>query len=66
MGKRITNNGDIYSTGAIFTVICKRCGKTFEVVRNFGGGIRREYEGGWQRGSNPAECDCGSRQLELY
>ena len=40
--------------------------KKIEVVRNWGGGIRREYQGGWQRGSNPAICDCGSRQLELY
>lgn len=57
---------DIYNTGTRFKVICKRCGKIFQVIRNFGGGIRREYEGSHQRGSNPAICDCGSRQLELY
>lgn len=57
---------DINREGARFTVICKRCDKKFEVVRNWGGGIRREYQGGWQTGSNPAKCDCGSRQLELY
>ena len=57
---------DINREGAQFTVICKRCEKKFEVRRNWGGGIRREYQGGWQRGSNPAICDCGSRQLELY
>lgn len=57
---------DIYSEGARFTVVCKRCNKKFEVVRNFGGGIRREYQGSWQQGSNPAKCDCGSLKLEIY
>jgi hypothetical protein len=57
---------DIYREGAKFTVICKRCGKKFEVVRNGGGGIRRERPGEWQQGSNPAKCDCGSLNLELY
>jgi hypothetical protein len=53
---------DINSEGARFTVICKRCKKTFEVIRNFGGGIRCE---GIHK-SNPAICSCGSRKLELY
>lgn len=53
---------DINSEGARFDVICKRCEKTFEVVRNFGGGIRREYG---VYASNPAKCNCGSRKLEL-
>ena len=62
---------DINLTGAKFTVICKRCGKKFEVVRNWGGGIRREFQGridyfNRERGSNPAKCDCGSRKLELF
>ena len=56
---------DIHSEGARFIVICKRCNKKFEVVRNWGGGIRREFTGVHQ-GSNPAICDCGSRQLELF
>ena len=57
---------DIHSEGAKFIVICKRCSKTFEVTRNWGGGIRREYQSKYKTGSNPAKCDCGSRQLELY
>lgn len=56
---------DINLEGATFTVICKRCKKTFDVIRNWGGGIRREFTGVHQ-GSNPAVCDCGSRQLELF
>jgi len=56
---------DIYREGARFDVICKRCKRRFEVVRNWGGGIRREYAVGHQ-GSNPALCICGSRQLEVY
>ena len=54
---------DINREGARFDVICKRCGKRFEVIRNWGGGIRRE---GYYTQSNPAQCDCGSRQLELF
>ncbi len=57
---------DIHSEGAHFRVACKRCDKDFEVVRNWGGGIRREYQGSGRPGSNPAICDCGSRQLEIY
>lgn len=57
---------DIYREGAKFDVVCKRCGKRFEVVRNWGGGIRREYRGQFDPGSNPAKCICGSRQLEIY
>ena len=58
-------NNDINSEGARFTVICKRCEKKFEVIRNWGGGIRRERKD-WMPESNPAKCECGSRQLELY
>jgi len=57
---------DIHSEGATFTVICKRCGKTYTVIRNWGGGIRRQDKLYGQHGGNPAICDCGSRQLELY
>lgn len=48
--------------GDTFTVICKRYDKQFEVIRNWGGGIRRE---GVYR-NNPAKCSCGSLQLEIY
>jgi len=54
---------DIHRDGARFTVICKRCQKKFEVVRNWGGGIRREYG---VYASNPAKCNCGSMSLELF
>jgi len=57
---------DINREGAKFDVVCKRCDKRFEVVRNWGGGIRREYKNGFQAGSNPAKCSCGSIQLEPY
>ena len=57
---------DINLTGAKFEVICKRCKKRFEVTRNWGGGIRRDYMTVNDRRHNPATCDCGSRQLELY
>ncbi len=57
---------DINLTGAKFTVICKRCGKKFEVVRNWGGGIRRDDVSNNDDRHNPAKCDCGSRKLELY
>lgn len=56
---------DIHREGAVFTVICKRCKTKHEVVRNWGGGIRRERTGR-HVGSNPAVCDCGSRQLEIF
>ena len=56
---------DINSEGARFDVICKRCQTKFEVVRNWGGGIRRDFTGK-HKGSNPAQCNCGSRQLELF
>ena len=52
----------IYDSGAEFEVICKRCGKRFWVIRNFGGGIRRRD----RQGSNPAKCNCGSLSLEVY
>lgn len=57
-------NGDINREGAHFDVLCKRCGKKFEVIRNWGGGIRRDYPSHLR--SNPAKCECGSRQLELF
>lgn len=58
-------NQDIYSEGATFLVVCKRCGKIFTVIRNWGGGIRRASKNGLPE-ENPAKCYCGSRQLELY
>jgi hypothetical protein len=58
---------DIYSEGAVFKVICKRCSTRFNVTRNWGGGIRRDRGSfGQPQGSNPATCNCGSRQLEIY
>ena len=56
--------GDTDRTGAQFEVICKRCKHRFIVIRNWGGGIRRE--GGKYNNSNPAKCDCGSRSLEIF
>ena len=58
----LTNNTNITMTGAVFTVICKRCKTKFKVIRNWGGGIRRQDN----EKSNPAMCRCGSRQLELF
>lgn len=52
----------IRDTGTQFEVICKRCGARFWVIRNFGGGIRRQDN----ENCNPAMCSCGSRQLELF
>lgn len=57
-----TNDVNIHTTGAVFTVVCKRCKKEFKVIRNWGGGIRRQDN----ENSNPAICSCGSRQLEVY
>ncbi len=55
-------SGDIHTEGAHFKVMCKRCEKVFEVIRNFGGGIR-SVDGK----TNPMVCPtCGSRQLEVY
>ena len=57
---------DIDREGARFKVICKRCNRQYNVIRNWGGGIRRaDLYVGMNR-YNPAICDCGSRQLELY
>jgi len=56
----------IHDTGAHFDVICKRCDKRFQVVRNFGGGIRRDDKPTNSGLHNPAICDCGSRQMEVY
>ncbi len=53
----------IYDSGARFEVVCKRCKARFFVIRNWGGGIRRES--GYNN-SNPAKCDCGSLRLEVY
>ena len=55
-------SGDIYQTDAEFEVICKRCGKQFTVIRNWGGGIRRQDD----QNCNPAKCTCGSRSLEVF
>ena len=52
----------IYDKDAEFEVICKRCGKRFWVIRNFGGGIRRRDN----EQINPAKCSCGSLKLEIY
>lgn len=56
----------IYDTDASFDVICKRCDKQFQVTRNFGGGLRRDDKLPQTGLNNPALCDCGSRQLEVY
>jgi hypothetical protein len=50
-------------TGACFDVVCKRCNSRFNVIRNWGGGLRREDSA---YASNPARCQCGSYQLEIY
>lgn len=55
---------DIHSEGAQFTVICKRCETKHNVIRNWGGGIRIDHPS--RNRSNPAQCSCGSRQLEVY
>jgi hypothetical protein len=52
----------IYEGGATFEVICKRCGARFWVIRNWGGGIRRQDN----ERCNPAKCHCGSLSLEVY
>jgi hypothetical protein len=53
---------DIYDDGAVFEVICKRCGTRFWVIRNWGGGLRRRDD----EHVNPAKCSCGSLQLEVF
>ena len=52
----------IWDIGEHFEVICKRCNKRFWVIRNWGGGIRRQDK----QKINPAKCDCGSRVLEVF
>lgn len=52
----------IHLSGAQFEVVCKRCKTRFWVIRNFGGGIRRRDN----ENCNPAMCDCGSMQLEVF
>lgn len=55
--------------GAEFEVICKRCKKRFHVIRNWGGGVRRLETDVYANSPdlyNPARCECGSRQLEIY
>lgn len=53
----------IYDEGARFYVICKRCNYKFEVIRNWGGGIRNSSD----QNINPAKCiKCGSMALELF
>ena len=59
-------NNDINREGARFTVVCKRCGAKYTVVRNWGGGIRRPDVSQGDDRHNPAKCDCGLRQLEVY
>ncbi len=60
----MSQNQDIYCEGDKFKVICMRCKIVFEVIRNFGGGVRRE--GVSEDKQNPAICDCGSRKLEVF
>jgi DNA-directed RNA polymerase subunit RPC12/RpoP len=56
-------SGEIYVEGARFKVICTRCQHIFEVIRNWGGGIRLASN----ENVNPAKCPhCGSRVLEVY
>ena len=59
------NSQDIYKTDAHFDVICKRCGKKFTVIRNWGGGLRREQCNNKDH-YNPAKCDCGSQSMEIF
>ena len=59
-------SGDIYQTDAEFEVVCKRCETRFIVLRNWGGGLRRDGKGCDKNGHpKPAQCDCGSRCLEV-
>lgn len=56
-------NGNLMSTGARFTVVCKRCKNEFDVIRNFGGGVRLAGK----EQINPAKCpSCNSMSFELY
>lgn len=59
-------SGDINQTGAEFYVICKRCNKKIKVTRNWGGGIRRDDLPVTSSYHNPAVCNCGSRNFEIY
>ena len=56
----------IHDIGEHFEVICKRCNSRFWVIRNWGGGIRRQDNLRNKQNVNPAKCDCGSRALELF
>lgn len=51
-----------FREGDNFEVICKRCGIKFFVIKNWGGGIRN-YQ---NQKINPAQCSCGSYQLEVF
>lgn len=56
-------SGDIHREGARFKVICQRCGHIFEVIRNWGGGVRLAKD----ERVNPAHCPkCESKLLEVY
>lgn len=56
-------SGDIYLSGTRFTVICKRCGHKYDVIRNWGGGVRLASN----ENINPAKCpSCGSIVYEVY
>lgn len=60
---RIMGGSNLTQTGTQFTVVCKRCDRAFDVIRNFGGGIRLMKD----ERVNPAKCpSCGSMALELY
>lgn len=58
----VMHTSKLKEAGARFEVICKRCGAKFTVIRNWGGGIRRLDN----ENINPAKCECGSYQLEIF
>ncbi len=51
-----------FGEGDRFSVICKRCNRKFDVKKNWGGGIRNAQN----ERVNPAQCSCGSYQLEVF
>lgn len=58
---------NIYETDAEFEVICTRCKRQFMVLRNWGGGLRRDGKGCGRGGHpKPAQCDCGSHVFEVF
>ena len=53
---------NLMQEGQRFKVKCLRCNNVFEVIRNWGGGIRRADN----ENINPARCKCGAYKLEIY